>query len=106
LFGNNKTVITDYDTPFLKKRYSIRTPSDSSKYLAKAEFDLLQFANNHYFDFGVQGVKDSLKEFNKLNIPTLGVGLTEAEASRPIIIEQDRSCCHLWKIIFFSLFIN
>jgi poly-gamma-glutamate capsule biosynthesis protein CapA/YwtB (metallophosphatase superfamily) len=89
LFGNNETVITDYDTPFFKKRYSIRTPSDSSKYLAKAEFDLLQFANNHCFDFGVQGVKDSLKEFNKLNIPTLGVGLTEAEASRPIIIERD-----------------
>lgn len=88
LFGNNETVITDYDNPFFKKRYSVRTPLASSKYLSKAGFDVLQFANNHCFDFGINGVKNSLNEFKKLNIPTLGVGLTKDEASSPVIIEH------------------
>ena len=59
LFGNNETVISEYDIAFFPKAYSIRTPMESSKYLTKAGFDVLQFANNHCFDFGVRGVKDS-----------------------------------------------
>lgn len=89
LFGNNETVISEYNTPFYQKAYSIRTSTESSKYLAKAGFDIVHFANNHCFDFGVTGVKDSLAEFKKLNIPTIGVGLTEDEAIRPAIIERD-----------------
>jgi poly-gamma-glutamate capsule biosynthesis protein CapA/YwtB (metallophosphatase superfamily) len=89
LFGNNEAVISEYDTPFFPKAYSIRTPVDSSKYLAKAGFDVLQFANNHCFDFGVRGVKDSLKEFEKLKIPILGVGLSEEAASQAVIIKRD-----------------
>lgn len=89
LFGNNETIISEYDTAFYPKAYSIRTPMESSKYLTKAGFDLLHFANNHCFDFGVRGVKDSLKEFERLNIPTLGVGLSEETASQAVIIERD-----------------
>jgi poly-gamma-glutamate synthesis protein (capsule biosynthesis protein) len=89
LFGNNETVISDYDKPFFQKAYSIRTAPDSSKYLTKAGFDVLHFANNHCFDFGVPGVKDSLAEFKRLNIPAIGVGMTKQDASRPVIIERD-----------------
>ncbi|MCP3965326.1 MAG: CapA family protein [Lentisphaerae bacterium] len=55
----------------------------------KPDFDILQFANNHCFDFGVKGVKDALAEFDKLNIPILGVGLTKNVARKPVILERD-----------------
>ncbi|MCP3965325.1 MAG: hypothetical protein GY750_06375 [Lentisphaerae bacterium] len=38
LFGNNETVISDYDVPFYRKVYSVRTSSASAKYLAETGF--------------------------------------------------------------------
>lgn len=89
LFGNNETVISEYDQRFYQKAYSIRTTAASSKYLTKAGFDVVHFANNHCFDFGVRGAADTLEEFRRLGLPSLGVGLTPEEAERPAIIERD-----------------
>lgn len=89
LLGNNETVISEYDQRFYQKAYSIRTRVSSMKYLVKAEFDVLHFANNHCFDFGVHGVIDTLDQFRQFNFSSLGVGLTPEAAQKTVILNRN-----------------
>ena len=88
-FGNNETVISNHDVPVFQKAFSIRSAESATTHLVKAGFDVLHFANNHCFDFGVTGIEDSLRNFRKANIPSLGVGLTADAARQPVILERN-----------------
>jgi poly-gamma-glutamate capsule biosynthesis protein CapA/YwtB (metallophosphatase superfamily) len=46
---------------------------------------LVATANNHFFDYGIEGLKNSYNTLNKFNIEWMGSGFNLAEASKPII---------------------
>lgn len=51
-------------------------------FLQKAGFNYLMQANNHCYDYGEDGFKDTLAALAEYNIPTSGAGLNKEEAAR------------------------
>jgi len=51
-----------------------------------AGFDILSLANNHSFNFGVQGLKDTFRYLNEAGIIYIGAGQDKQEAHRPKIL--------------------
>lgn len=52
-------------------------------------FDLVLLANNHIFDFGVDGLLATKQEAIEVGLDTVGAGLSKDEAYAPLITEID-----------------
>ena len=61
------------------------------KHLVSKGFNVLSLANNHSMDYGVPGLKETLKHVNKLQgqgvLAANGIGLNREAASRPTVIK-------------------
>lgn len=55
--------------------------------LADAGFDYLSVVNNHSYDFGESGFRDTLTYLRESTIGTSGAGVTPEEAARPFVRE-------------------
>lgn len=51
-------------------------------------FDVLSLGNNHSFDLGEEGLKNTIRQLKENGILHCGAGLTLAEASRPAVVES------------------
>ena len=49
----------------------------------------VMLANNHVFDFGIQGLKDTMKNLERVGLPYTGVGENDTASRKPYIVEQD-----------------
>jgi poly-gamma-glutamate synthesis protein (capsule biosynthesis protein) len=56
--------------------------------LQKAAIDVVNLANNHILDFGMQGLVDTLEALDHAHIAHVGAGLTIDDASQPVIVEK------------------
>lgn len=85
LFGNLESMISDkgYNVGSI---YSFRAPVEALEALRFAEFDVLNLANNHTFDYTREAFEDTMKRLNEVNIHYTGAGLTKEEAHSPAII--------------------
>ncbi len=54
--------------------------------LTAAGFDVACLANNHVLDYGVAGLRDTLRLLERHGVRTVGAGLTEADACAPLAI--------------------
>ena len=78
LFGNNEGTWTDTGKNAKKckdpsKCYSFKTPTRYAKYLSEAGFDIMSIANNHIGDFGLTGIKNTIKTLESQGIVCAGV---------------------------------
>lgn len=46
-------------------------------------------ANNHVFDYGIEGMTDSIKNLDKYGIAHIGAGENKEEATKPVTIEKN-----------------
>lgn len=46
-------------------------------------------SNNHVFDFGIQGLKDTMNNLDRVGLPYTGVGENDTDSRKPYIIEKD-----------------
>lgn len=46
-------------------------------------------ANNHVFDYGIEGMQDSIENLNSKNIAHIGAGNNKAEATEPFVMEKN-----------------
>lgn len=79
--GNLEGVVTDSSNAALKT-YTFKFKKAVLPLLKKAGFTYLMQANNHCYDFGEAGFKDTLAALAEYDIPTSGAGLNEKEAAR------------------------
>jgi len=70
------------ETPF-------RAPVAAGESLAYAGFDLLNLANNHVLDYGVDALEDTITILTSNKIQTVGAGMDDSEAYAPVFIEID-----------------
>ena len=91
-FMNVETVVTDRNdlTPDSKEQsapFNFRTHPNGIRHLVSRGFNLLSLANNHSMDYGVEGLKETLKHVGELQNERLavaaGVGMNSEQASRP-----------------------
>ena len=85
-FGNLECPITQGRT-IGSTEMIFRADPESIKGLKYAGFDVLSLANNHSFNFGVQGLKDTFQYLDKLGIVYSGAGRDKREAYTPKIVE-------------------
>jgi poly-gamma-glutamate capsule biosynthesis protein CapA/YwtB (metallophosphatase superfamily) len=88
MVGNMESPVTERGIP-QEKSYVFRTSPEALPAMAQAGFDLMTLGNNHMLDYGIIGLKDTLKEMNNAGILTVGAGLTSEEAYRPEIINKN-----------------
>jgi poly-gamma-glutamate capsule biosynthesis protein CapA/YwtB (metallophosphatase superfamily) len=94
-FLNVETVVTDSnsitrDTKGQRGPFNFRTHPNGIRHLVETGFNVFSLANNHSMDYGVQGLKDTLRHIAKLRRFGLkgyaGIGMNREEASRPQLI--------------------
>ncbi|WP_438447875.1 CapA family protein [Gorillibacterium sp. sgz5001074] len=72
-----------------KKEYTYRSRPEALKPFKEAGFDLVNLANNHIMDYGVDGLLDTLKALDQEGIHRTGAGKNVAEAYQPVILEKN-----------------
>ena len=87
--GNLECALTDHPTPVKKAGPVLYNPESFAASLKEWGFDAVSLANNHIRDCGDEGVRSTLAACKKNGILTFGAGVTEEEAARPLIVEQN-----------------
>ncbi len=80
--GNLEGAVTNRENKTYKS-YNFKFPPSVLDYLKNAGFNYLYITNNHSFDFGIDGFKDTISNFKKAEMPTSGAGMNRAEALNP-----------------------
>ncbi|WP_319531187.1 CapA family protein [uncultured Cohaesibacter sp.] len=94
-FANMESVISAASgLPPVPKKYNFMTHPNGARALVDAGFNLFSLANNHAFDYGVPGVKETLKYAEPLKdhglLAYAGVGHTLEEAAfAPVFTVKD-----------------
>lgn len=86
---NLETTITDSTDKYPNKIFNYKMLPKYAKSLKMANISYCSLANNHIFDFKIQGMKDTIYNLNKLDIKYAGVGDDILEAQIPTFIVKN-----------------
>lgn len=79
---NFEVPITNSESTWLKPGIAMKTNALALKPLKAIGVDLLTFATNHTLDYGPQGIKDTVRSIQNIDIQAIGVGNNETEAAQ------------------------
>ncbi len=86
---NLECAITDKDTPIKKFGPNLDAPFGTGETLKEVGVTLCALSNNHIFDFGKAGTKDTLMELEHCGLPYTGYGKDDIDARKDYIIEKE-----------------
>ena len=87
---NLEGAITKNKSFLIKKRGEhLAQSNEIIKVLKLLNVKGVSISNNHIYDFGEQGLKDTIDILDENKIKHCGAGLTEKDAKRPMIIEEN-----------------
>lgn len=81
---NNEFPYTNRGIPTEGKTYTFRAGTETVSYLGDMGVDIVSLANNHMYDFGKDGLLDTLDTLDAAGIPYVGAGRNLAEAVKPV----------------------
>lgn len=84
LFGNLETVLSITGNE-KKKSVVLKSSPDSVTYLDDAKFDILNVANNHILDLGLEGFKNTLDLLDEHKLEYIGAGFEKSNLNSSII---------------------
>lgn len=88
---NNEFPYTDRGNPTEGKAFTFRADTDTVAYLYEMGADVAVIANNHVYDYGQQGLLDTLDTLENTSVHAIGAGRNIEEASSPVyFIVNDR----------------
>ncbi|MDD2509164.1 MAG: CapA family protein [Aliarcobacter skirrowii] len=79
-------IISD-GSPIPKAGPHIYQSKDTVEYLKKIGFNLLTLANNHIYDYGEEGLKETIEEIESNQLLHVGAGMNKELAYKPLILE-------------------
>lgn len=82
LFVNNEFVYSDSKTPLEGKAYTFRADLERVNILAALGTDLVSLANNHTYDYGEEGLLDTMGVLEESGIAYVGAGRNLEEAKK------------------------
>ncbi len=88
---NCECALTSYDQPVWKSGATFKGEPGHVRGLTVVPFEVVCLANNHVFDYGIRGFRESLHVLHQNGIKTVGAGLTEEQAFEPLTILLDKS---------------
>lgn len=77
-------VVKGNPKPIEKNGPNLRCTSQGVKAIKYAGFNCVTLANNHFFDYGEEGVKETIDTLNKQGVDYVGGGKNLAEASKTL----------------------
>lgn len=80
---NNEFTYTKSEDGLPGKGYHFKTDPERVKLLRDWGVDLVSLANNHVYDYGEQGLKDTLQALKSIQMPQVGAGHDLDEAKQP-----------------------
>jgi poly-gamma-glutamate capsule biosynthesis protein CapA/YwtB (metallophosphatase superfamily) len=86
--ANLETPITTRGEP-QTKQYAYRSSPDGLPAFKEAGFDLVNLANNHILDYGLEGLMDTFDVLDRYDIKRVGAGRNAKEAFQPVIITKN-----------------
>jgi poly-gamma-glutamate capsule biosynthesis protein CapA/YwtB (metallophosphatase superfamily) len=66
--------------------------------LTSVPFDVACLANNHVLDYGISGLRESLRVLTRAGVRTVGAGLTDAQALAPLSLRVNGQPVHIVNI--------
>ena len=87
LFGNLETVLSSEGRK-AKKAVLLYSSPENVKYLKDMDFDVLNVANNHILDLGVEGFRNTLDMLNKNGLNFIGANYDKS-TSNHLILERN-----------------
>lgn len=88
-FVNLECALTDSDKAILKYGPNLKAPKETAQVLKELGVDCCGLSNNHVFDFGKEGVKDTINALNQSGVSYTGFGDDYEDARRDFIIQKD-----------------
>jgi len=86
---NLECALTERDTKIRKIGPNIKSPVQTARMLKKAGVTACGLSNNHSFDYGYSGLKDTFSALSEQNISYFGAGHNEKEACLPYFFETN-----------------
>jgi len=87
IFANMESPITSRGEPVEDKPYVFRVKPDDAVCLRDLKIDAVSISNNHLMDYNNEGMEDTIKTLDRLNIRHTGGGRNLTEARRPAILK-------------------
>jgi poly-gamma-glutamate capsule biosynthesis protein CapA/YwtB (metallophosphatase superfamily) len=84
---NLETPVTTRGTP-AAKTYVYKSPPEAVPAMKTAGIDLVNLANNHSMDQGVEGLLDTMRVLDENEIAYVGAGADAARAYAPVLVER------------------
>lgn len=81
---NHEYTVSDRGEALAGKLYTFRAKPERMALLEEMGTDLVSLANNHIYDYGEEGMLDTLDYLDKAGIPYVGGGRNIKEAGRPV----------------------
>lgn len=89
-FGNLECVLSDGNLDNIKgkaKNFCLKGPADMINVLKNIDFNVLSIANNHIYDYGSEGLTDTIYNLSSNDIDFIGAGENLQQARELKIIE-------------------
>ena len=87
--ANLECAVTNSENPIEKIGPNLKAPSETAKVLAKVGFDLVSLSNNHIFDYGKEGYRDTVKALDDAGVAHTGFGENYQDSRRNYVFEKD-----------------
>lgn len=88
MIGNLEGAVTEHKKN-LNKTYTFKFKKEVLAPIKNAGFNYLMLTNNHCYDYGEEGFKDTLNALSEYNIATSGAGFNKKEASQFYTINKN-----------------
>ena len=92
---NCECALTTAAEPVWKSGAVFKGEPGHARGLRAVPFDVACLGNNHILDYGVRGLRETLRLLTRLGIQTVGAGLTEDRAHAPLTIVRNGLTIHL-----------
>lgn len=86
---NLEEAVTESERKIEKFGPNIKGPIGTCDVLKDAGVTICGLSNNHIFDFGIEGVRDTLAELDRCELKYTGYGKDEIDARKDLVIERD-----------------
>ncbi len=86
---NLECALTDSESGILKHGPCLKSPIETSDVLADLGVNLIGLSNNHVFDFGAEGISDTLRALESRRLAYTGFGENYNDSRKNFVFEKD-----------------
>ncbi len=86
---NLECALTEHDVPIKKFGPPLKAPEETAQTLKKLGVTLCGLSNNHVFDYGIKGAKDTVRALEEAGIAYTGFGNDYEDSRKSYTLEKD-----------------